>query len=549
MLIREAKPYNDMTTAYPPVHTTLSGICNANCTYSVIHVPTWTWSKVTTFDVVTTIVHAIEYVITNKQKNTTTTSTSYPQSGLSINSEGTRTYEIKVTKPVGEDGRWRVFTTAITYPSQYTAPDLGYTWWGEVPTTVSGGASVCSWAPYYASRVTANQPTGTIFSMVASGAVVSYVTLQPLAQETQDLDPDDPSGMSWILEEITASRTASIPSPYNEGAVPRLCTLGKPQPPDISPPPDIGNFLPGVALTSTSLITQTSTLSEDTPLSAAASASDARKQSQMQQGGDISAPVQTRIESPPTASSTTVVLTAHTILDASLSQASSFPVGSVGFDSTTSTSSPVESLAVSPPTSEVGTVQSPGAETRQSTILPPSTRIVEWQTVDVGGASKTVGGEVVGLRTNEYGKTEVVIGETTITLDASASASSGLATTPTGDSGASATLDGGVVVGGETLAPGETETLGGGETVGVQMGTSSVTGVVVDGSTVTLLPESSTALGWIILVGIGATTSNQASSHRTATAPSTTAGVNAIRVDTGVVWVMFIGTVVLLAET
>ncbi|KAF9640015.1 hypothetical protein BFW01_g11821 [Lasiodiplodia theobromae] len=299
--------YNGITAANPPVSTTLPGPCWANCTFWTTSVLVHGWSSVPSWTGTTTVEHAIKYIVINNRTNSTSTSTSYftlPESitALPTNPSGTRTYNITISTPTGSAGNWSTFVTTIAYPSRWTKYSSGYTWWGQVPTTDSNGASVCSWAPYYFSAQSTYLTTYTDFysttptrlytdwSTVASGAYVPYLTVQPIGEETQQIDPNDPGGLDWEFDVwIPDARIPGAPPPYDKQSVPQYCSMGYlPLPPgQVYRPPD--SIAPATALMSVKYLTFTSTLHEDTPPSNLASSttlakvSSSTKQSSSQQ--------------------------------------------------------------------------------------------------------------------------------------------------------------------------------------------------------------------------------------------------------------------------
>ncbi|KAB2569000.1 hypothetical protein DBV05_g12326 [Lasiodiplodia theobromae] len=204
-----------------------------------------------------------------------------------------------MSTPTGPAGNWSTFVTTIAYPSRWTKYSSGYTWWGQVPTTDSSGASVCSWAPYYftahSTYVTTSArkaSTGlyTDWSTVTSGAYVTYLTVRPIGEETQQIDPKDPGGLDWEFDVgVRNVEKPGVPPPYDEQSVPQYCSMGVlPLPPGQTHTTLAGNA-PAEALMSVQYLTFTSTLHEDTPpsnlasLTTLAKVSSSTKQSSSQQ--------------------------------------------------------------------------------------------------------------------------------------------------------------------------------------------------------------------------------------------------------------------------
>ncbi|KAH7057421.1 hypothetical protein B0J12DRAFT_413779 [Macrophomina phaseolina] len=185
--------------------------------------------------------------------------------------------------------------------------------------------------------------------------------------------------------------------------------------------------------------------------------------------------------------------------------------------------------------------------------------VVGGQTVSPGESVTLSGGQVVGVTTVDGGATQVVVDGSTTTLP-SLSAVTTVAGQTIGVGG-----DGGVLVGGQTLTPGETLTLPNGDLAGVQTGSNGVTEVAIDGSTA-VLTSTGSGLGGLIWSGIGATGSGSATRTTASTAEETglqttaassgsTGGASSspsadgaacLQRDSVVVWMVLVSSVVML---
>ncbi|KAK8244909.1 hypothetical protein HDK77DRAFT_237189 [Phyllosticta capitalensis] len=269
------------TAAKPTGVTTLAGACDANCSYTVAPAYQYSWTKV---QVTATVTYAVAYVIINNRTNTTSTSTSYVAlpSGYTLpptNAAGTHIEEWTVTEPV--NGVWSTFATNITYPSMYTSYPSSYQWWGIVPTTAAGGATTCSWAPWYfsgyttststLSKTTATKTTTVIsYHTVATGASVNFTSVQPFGPNQPTPDAEDPLGYLYKLDYADTEKLTGVP-PGNTDGVIEQCSFG---PTPVPPNPDsIQTAAPAAAFKTASFLIATSTIHDDSAPSSSSSKS------------------------------------------------------------------------------------------------------------------------------------------------------------------------------------------------------------------------------------------------------------------------------------
>lgn len=494
VLISAAGPYYNVTTANPPAPTTISGSCRSNCKYVYGGEQAYGWSHI----FIVTVSHAIEYHIVNNRTNNTRTWTSYFEGQSSVskpklptNSAGTRTYDITISMPTGAVGGWTTFVTTIAYPSRYTAYPYGYTWWGELATTDSSGASVCSWAPYYFSanntRITTLYRAGgtmsgpsTDYSLVASGAYVPFLTLDPIGKDTQEIDPEDPGGINWIFDSKGwhSPSFSTMPPPYGHDAAWKLCkNEGRPDPPspDWWNPPERLTTRPAEALASREYLTFTSTLHEDFSESVSSSASiltkaspvsespeqpTASQTSRHQSDTTTTSPTETKKQSPTTTTTTTLPVPQVQSSD------EFFPSSSLSRTSY-SPPSPPSTLIVAPPS-----FSQDGPSFSTLPAAPSSSSPLASGTV---GAAEGSGAGTASSSSSSSTPTAIVVGPATLSQIANAAVTSSflgdLSRAASSDASPPSTTDstsrssGAVVaiIGGQTLSSvGQTVTLSGG---------------------------------------------------------------------------------------
>ncbi|KAK8234865.1 hypothetical protein IWZ00DRAFT_123103 [Phyllosticta capitalensis] len=150
-----------------------------------------------------------------------------------------------------------------------------------VPTTAAGGATTCSWAPWYfsgyttststLSKTTATKTTTVIsYHTVATGASVNFTSVQPFGPNQPTPDAEDPLGYLYKLDYADTEKLTGVP-PGNTDGVIEQCSFG---PTPVPPNPDsIQTAAPAAAFKTASFLIATSTIHDDSAPSSSSSKS------------------------------------------------------------------------------------------------------------------------------------------------------------------------------------------------------------------------------------------------------------------------------------